>query len=423
MTSNKPPSLAPEVGHIEPLPTPKGISITDFRTLSIHPTIITRPPKTHIIPTIDFRMPGTYPAIVTKPPATYQSSPLLKPGMGLAVETWLHIINFLELEPVALLACALTCHCLRKPAQDMIRALLGPTISTYHDLDALVEEARESPVRARCISGLKIIPEGDKESIPVFSVVPFRLARMLDRIKTLKIGHRWGGGCNTISGHACTWSFYGRAFRSITRLKLYRVCFPSFFDFTSFIISFPALTHLFIQRVQCRSQGVPVSAMQRYQKQGFRLETLCVSSEGQEQDANVRFLAAFVSWFIQRRGIEVRALTMASRIPQSHELVQRLQGHLQTLSLSPEPTSEHSYPLFFDIISHSLCACTQAQTFPKSGLTRFEGWKSMYSEQTLFLGYKPIYHISIPPNLSQSYALKSVLQKRISTTLLGRFLT
>ena len=100
---------------------------------------------------------------VIRPPATYPSSPLLKQEMGLAVETWLHILSFLSCDRLALLACALTCRCLRGPAQDMIHAPCCPTISTYQDLDALVEKLRGSHALAMGTRELRIRAKGNPE--------------------------------------------------------------------------------------------------------------------------------------------------------------------------------------------------------------------------------------------------------------------
>ncbi|KAJ3487028.1 hypothetical protein NLI96_g3829 [Meripilus lineatus] len=267
----------------------------------------------------------------TKPPATYMSNPVSKAEMGLAVETWLHIVSSLARDPLALLACALTCRYLRGPAQEMIQCLLHPIISTYHDLDTLMEDIRESPALTKVIRSLDIRAKDDMTSIPVFSVIPFRLGRMLTRLETLQIGY-FPNGHSAIAGLSRSWSFYGRAFCCVTTLEFRDVSFPSFYDFTSLITSFPALTTLSIHHVECRSREVPVSVRRHYERP-LELERLTVSESTSEWNACVWFCQTLAWWLIKRRRTSVKTLNINYTIPTRQELLQGFQRNLQKLEL------------------------------------------------------------------------------------------
>ncbi|KAJ3487027.1 hypothetical protein NLI96_g3826 [Meripilus lineatus] len=316
MALNEPPPFAPDMEYIEPLPTPIRIPIIKFRTSS------------------------TFPTIVTTPLATYESSPLRKRGMGLALETWSLILDFLAHDPLALLACALTCWYLHHPAQHRLRILFSPYISAYHDLDILVEELRESPARARCVFALRIEPEDDMTSIPVFSVIPFRLPRILVGVKTLHIGHE---EVDSIGG------------------------------------------------IQCRSQRISGRVMQRHQKQDFRLEKLELATERrpEDQDAKVWFLGTFVSWFIQRRGIEVHELAVFDQIPHGHRLLQRLEGHLQKLTIFPESISPDLTHIRFAALSELEMMSNRATNIP---------WLQAIISSTLSIESYPRMIIQIHPS-------------------------
>lgn len=335
MASSPPSPLDTTVEHAEPLSTSTSIN---FRTSSNAPS-----------------------AEVTQPPATYPSSPLLKPEMGLAVETWLHILSFLSCDRLALLACALTCRCLRGPAQDMIHTPCCLRISTYHDLDTFFEKVCRSPALAVEVEELDIRAKDNMTSIPVFSAVPFRLARKLIRLETLRIGAS-PNGHSTIAGLSCAWSFYGRAFACVTTLEFRDVGFPSFFDFISLVNSFPALTTLLIHDVGCRSRKIPVSVRKRHHKRPFKLERLTLSESTLEWSARVWFLQTLAWWLIHQRA-SVKTLNINNTIPIRRGLLEGLPQHLQRLELrcpvtkSPLPGGQWSISHIRRLVPISMLLC------------------------------------------------------------------
>ncbi|KAJ3487579.1 hypothetical protein NLI96_g3432 [Meripilus lineatus] len=262
------------------------------------------------------------------------------PGMGLPVELWLHIITFLGHYPISLLACALTCRRLYRPAQDLIDLLCERTIDAngYDDLDEFVEELRPFPEHALAIHRLTITGKG-RESIPVaLSVVPIRLSRLLLSLYELAFEEF------TVDSqpYPSRWSLYGCTFPCITKLEFTFIQFPSLKDFVSIIESFPALTTLELSSPRLGSLVVPPGVMGGFTKRRLTIQHLVFWHDGKTS-----FPAPFIQWLI-RRNVQLQTLDLDECLHTEplRQLLRHLREHLQSLvlyrhkTISPESTEE-----------------------------------------------------------------------------------
>lgn len=167
-----------------------------------------------------------------------------KPGMGLPLELWDHVISFLQLEPYPLLACCLTCHYFREYAEHRLTDLFYSEISLrqYFNIDNFVEEIRTIPGRAQLVKHLHLW-----DSPPLsFFIVPYRLAMQLVNLAQLSIEDV----LEAPNVHSSMWwSIYGHALPNVRHLSLRRVQFPSARDCFRFIASFRALGKLEFQSI------------------------------------------------------------------------------------------------------------------------------------------------------------------------------
>lgn len=179
---------------------------------------------------------------------TLVPSPSARPGMGLPFELWEHIIDYLRLEPYALLACYSTCWAFRGPAGKWLWILSRPTIllDDHTSLDRFVEEVRTTPGRAQSVKQLSLT------RAPItFALIPYRLATQLINLRDLRLWYI----LEAPNVPSSTWSLYGRAFPGVVILTLDEVRLPSFKDFVRFIASFRTLRELYLSSVSCAHPG------------------------------------------------------------------------------------------------------------------------------------------------------------------------
>ncbi|KAJ3479899.1 hypothetical protein NLI96_g8739 [Meripilus lineatus] len=248
-------------------------------------------------------------------------------GMGLPVEIWLYIIAFLARDAVSLLACALTCHYFRYPAQLMINKLRERTIDAngYDELNNLVDEILRSPKHGVAIRSLNIVGRTN-DSIPVvLSVVPIRLSRMLVSLQKLILEKF----TVDTQPYPSRWMLYGRVFPNITSLKLTFIQFPSFKDFVVLVTSFPALVALCLTYPRLGRADFCPGVLKHFNRQKFSIHELTL------QDRNdSSFLATFVHWMIWRDA-QVRKLRILQCVPSEpgQRLLRHLRNGLQELSV------------------------------------------------------------------------------------------
>ncbi|KAJ3484858.1 hypothetical protein NLI96_g5348 [Meripilus lineatus] len=179
---------------------------------------------------------------------------------GFPGEIWQPILEILckSRSALALLACALTCTYLRKPAQQLINRLLWRTIRawTYEDIDLLVEDVCNAPRDVTLVRQVQFIPEerDDKSagSAVALSVAPLRLAgqRALRRVDFLSLGNALSDPTIRAHFHPRSCPLYGHAFPNTTQIEFNRFQFDSFMEFVFLVTSFPALTSLKLWSLQ-----------------------------------------------------------------------------------------------------------------------------------------------------------------------------
>lgn len=256
-------------------------------------------------------------------------------GIGLPIELWLYLLEYLARDAMALLACALTRRGLRRPAQNMINKLRTRKIdaTTYDDLNNLVEVLRTSPKFAKTVSRL-YIKGVTRESIPVvLSVIPIRLSGLLISLHELK----FKDFAIDSQPYPSRWSLYGRTFQNITKLELEYIQFPSLKDFAALITAFPRLAALSLVFPRFGSPGTITGCFNKRELMLRDLEIL-------DEEAS-SFLAAFVPWLVQRDA-RLRTLDIIECIHSEpcRQLLRQFREHLEglTLRISPSPESSTS---------------------------------------------------------------------------------
>lgn len=220
-----------------------------------------------------------------------------RPGMGLPIELWYRIIKLLRRDPITLLACALTCRNFQQSSQKLIdiHDLRSRRIdsTSYDDTKELAEEMSSTSKNGRRVHSLAIDGASWIRSPEVaISIIPHRLFNKFPRLSELCLK----GITGVRSCHPSTWKLYGRAFSSVTILDIHSTVFPSFVDFTSLIISFPALSSLSLHDVRCTNRITP-STIRSPKRRTLQLKLLALRwmhhDEGQ-------FIIAFSQWFFRK---------------------------------------------------------------------------------------------------------------------------
>lgn len=224
----------------------------------------------------------------------------LQPGMGLPLELWLYIIKSLQRDPFTLVSCALTCRTFRRPAQRLINVYQLKCRSikstTYDDINELVGEVSGSSGNGRRIHQLTVEGASFMPILPAevaVSVIPLRLSRQLTKLQEMCIN----GITNQLHFNPSTWRLYGRAFSSVTSLKLNCILFPSFVDFASLITSFSTLSSLSLREIRCRNHAAPLSIAKPPSKRVLKLQLLDL---GLVRDDEGWFMMMFSAWFFKR---------------------------------------------------------------------------------------------------------------------------
>ena len=248
--------------------------------------------------------------------------------MGLPFELWDHVISFLEQDPLSLLACCQTCRRFDSHAKRRLRRLFKPcsiVLDNHASIDLLVEEIRNIPGRARCISSL-LLETKDGNCDPVaFCVVPHRLATQLFNLRTLGLSQLHAAP----GTHSSTWPLYGRAFPTISHLNLHEVQFASFIDFARFITSFSSLQSVRLEPVSC---ALP---QHRQHLNLVRLsDRLSPIDELVLYDCEDPFVGQIFQWISSRGSATVKNFKTDALHPSSHLLLRSIHATLQSLKLS-----------------------------------------------------------------------------------------
>lgn len=236
--------------------------------------------------------------------SSMQSHLPLAPGMGLSLEVWQLIIDFLEIDALSLYACCLTCTTFRAFAEPLLLVLkdrLYINISDYVDITQLKQEFFVAPSRAKCFSMMSLshreehIGPGECAGIPPI-VVPYQLgAANLTSLTKLILTYN----ITQNQAHPSTWPLFGRPFRQITTLELQASRFPSFVEFIKLLTAFTALKDLNLGRVSCAHQVVPPSISRNpYRQRRLDINIDCLTANS----AQCWFIETFSSWVIPRGG-------------------------------------------------------------------------------------------------------------------------
>ncbi|KAJ3487602.1 hypothetical protein NLI96_g3433 [Meripilus lineatus] len=250
-------------------------------------------------------------------------------GMGLPIEIWLYVIDFLARDVVSLLACALTCRLFRYPAQSLIDRLRERTIDAngYDDLNNLAEEILHSPKHraGTVIRSLTVSGKRNDSNPVVLSVIPIRLSRMLFSLHKLTFENF----AVSTQPHPSRWSLYGRVFPNVTNLELGFIKFPTFKDFVVFVTSFRALATLRLAYPDLGRADFCPGILQNFNKQKFSVQDLTLQDR-----CDSSFLAIFVQWLIWRDA-EVRALSIAQCVPSKpgQQLLRHFRESIQDLKI------------------------------------------------------------------------------------------
>lgn len=253
-------------------------------------------------------------------------------GMGLPLELWDRVVNYLQIdsEAYALLACCLTCSTFYSFASHWLEWLNEQHINVgdYTDINRLEWEMSIVAGRARVIGALVLIhrvpagppslaaiglpsrssypsaqlevgqPDGLYAGIPPL-IVLYRLGVVrVVNLTSLSLRIEYG----RLEVHPSTWSIFGRAFRQLTRLYLTYILFPSV-DFTKLLSALSNLQTLSLSSIACFRQVVPPSISRSPHR--ARANTLIVELN-YNHFSNFRthwFLETFVRWIVPRGGV------------------------------------------------------------------------------------------------------------------------
>ncbi|KAJ3487797.1 hypothetical protein NLI96_g3278 [Meripilus lineatus] len=228
----------------------------------------------------------------------------LKPEMGLPVELWLYLIEFLAHRPSSLFVLSLTCKNLSWHARSMLDDLKRRSIdlTSYSNVTRFVDDLRDAPKFAPLIYQLSLQGHRAQDGVPAvaFSLIPHQVTPLLVGLQDLALNHLY----DLNQTHPSTWRLFGRTLPSVTTVWLQFICFPSFADFCCLITSFISLTELLLNGITCLNISVPpiVARPENLHKPKLQLNQLTLMQMTSRDCQN--FFSSFAQWFL-RSGFQV----------------------------------------------------------------------------------------------------------------------
>ena len=132
-------------------------------------------------------------------------SPMSKPAMGLPLELWDAIFDFLSFDPYSLLACCLTCPSFARLARPRLGDLIRGTLDGRSgDGSLITEQIQNLSSFARCITYLTV-RNSHMMASAVILAVPFKLSSQLTNLQRLTLINI----SDTSSIHPSVWPLFG----------------------------------------------------------------------------------------------------------------------------------------------------------------------------------------------------------------------